>query len=139
MKIYLPWLAIPVALLLAGVVLLPERETERDDLPRGALTGEKKGRSALKFHALTRGGLDQTPLHTVNRPGLTIDVSIDPATYKHMLIRGVRSLYKRRTTNVAVSFGGLKPSPAIVRARGASSLMRTDRINFVRPRREAIR
>ena len=70
-KIYLPWLTIPVAFLLAGVVLLPERETERGDLPRDALTGEKKGRSALKFHALTRGGLDETPLHTVNRPGLT--------------------------------------------------------------------
>lgn len=130
MRSYLPWIGIPLALLAVGALLSLGGSAAGGAPDPGAMTGIGKGRSALKFHALTQGGMDETPVYTVARPGFTIDITIDPDTYRHMLIPSFRQSYKRRTTDVAVSFGGLKPTPATLKTRGASSLRRGDRLNF---------
>ena len=95
-------------------------------------------RDQIHFHQLARR-TDDTPVSTVNQEGLAIDLSIDPTTYEHMQIVGVRGLYKRRRVNTSVRFGDLEPRPGVLRLRGSSSLRRTE-LNFeiIFPRAEAI-
>jgi hypothetical protein len=99
-------------------------------LPAPLYVRDTKVRRTARSFAMLASVQDDTPLHTFNEDGLSIDIELDRRTWQLMLVPDNRRMFKTRSYNVAISFGGRESRPAVLSLRGGGSLKAPGKPNF---------
>ena len=125
---YAPWLAVSLAMLAAAlaVQLVSGARAERPGAGEQMRLKDAKVRRTVRFHEMADPSTVAGPLHLRNKPGLAVDIEMDPQTFSLMLVKANRKRFKKRTTDAAVSFAGGPAQPATIGLRGVGTLRAMD-------------